>query len=163
MTKDARRLRWAVNGARTFRVAADAVTIVLQEIDDAMSTARFRARTPAPEAGVSRVYRRGSVVGDVLIGGSGLSAFTTRIGPLSARGVAVVWIGADDAHTARVIVSLVAGSHIGADFVDGVDEALSALRSRGVPVEDEGWSRSVDVDPTLPAHPHRAAERGLRR
>lgn len=105
----------------------------------------------------------GSVVGDVLIGGSGLSALTTRLGPLSARGVAVTWIGPVDAHSIRVIVSLVAGSHVGGDFVDGVDDAVRVLASRGVPIEDEGWSRSVDVDETLPANPRRAAELGLTR
>jgi hypothetical protein len=112
---------------------------------------------------VQRIHRRGSVVGDVLIGGSGLSTLTTRLGPLSARGVAVTWIGPVDAHSIRVIVSLVAGSHVGGDFVDGVDEAVRALVSRGIPVEDDGWSRSVDVDETLPANPRRAAELGLTR
>ncbi|CAN7276887.1 hypothetical protein LJR044_003650 [Microbacterium foliorum] len=64
-----------------------------------------------------------------------------------------------------MIVSLVAGSHVGGDFVDGVDEAVRALVSRGIPVEDDGWSRSVDVDvdETLPANSRRAAELGLTR
>lgn len=163
VTEDPGRLRWAVNGARTFRIPADAADVALVEIDRAMHAAHFRADAPGAEAGVQRVYRRGSVVGDVLIGGSGLSAVTTRLGPLSARGVAVTWIGPVDAHSIRVIVSLVAGSHVGGDFVDGVDEAVSALASRGVPIEDEGWSRSVDVDETLPANPRRAAELGLTR
>lgn len=161
MTEDARRLRWAVNGARTFRIPSDAVDVTLFEIDRAMQAAHFRTDAADANTGVQRLHRRGSVVGDVLIGGSGLSAITTRIGPLSARGVAVTWIGAVDPQTARVIVSLVAGSHVGGDFVDGVDEAIRALVSRGVPVEDEGWSRSVDIDPTLPANPRRAAELGL--
>lgn len=163
VTEDPRRLRWAVNGARTFRIPAGAADVALVEIDRAMQAAHFRADAPRAEAGVQRIYRRGSVVGDVLIGGSGLSALTTRLGPLSARGVAVTWIGPVDAHSIRVIVSLVAGSHVGGDFVDGVDDAVRALASRGVPIEDEGWSRSVDVDETLPANPRRAAELGLTR
>ncbi|QDE36383.1 hypothetical protein FIV50_17295 [Microbacterium foliorum] len=163
MTEDPRRLRWAVNGARTFRIPAEAADVALVEIDRAMQAAHFRADAPGAEAGVQRLYRRGSVVGDVLIGGSGLSALTTRLGPLSARGVAVTWIGPVDANSICVIVSLVAGSHVGGDFVDGVDDAVHALVSRGIPVEDEGWSRSVDVDQTLPANPRRAAELGLTR
>ncbi|WP_146115340.1 hypothetical protein [Microbacterium sp. MYb62] len=161
MTEDPRRLRWAVNGARTFRVPADAVEIALVEIDRAMQAAHFRTDTPDATTGVQRIHRRGSVVGDVLIGGSGLSAITTRVGPLSARGVAVTWVGAGDPQTTRVIVSLIAGSHVGGDFVDGVDDAVRALLARGVPVQDEGWSRSVDIDPALPANPRRAAELGL--
>ncbi|MEX0159523.1 MULTISPECIES: hypothetical protein [unclassified Microbacterium] len=163
MTEDPRRLRWAVNGARTFHIPADAADVALVEIDRAMQAAHFRADVPGAEAGVQRIHRRGSVVGDVLIGGGGLSTLTTRLGPLSARGVAVTWIGPVDAHSIRVIVSLVAGSHVGGDFVDGVDEAVRALVSRGIPVEDDGWSRSVDVDETLPANPGRAAELGLTR
>lgn len=163
MTEDPRRLRWAVNGARTLRIPAGAVDAALVEIDRAMEAAHFRADAPGAEAGVQRIYRRGSVVGDVLIGGSGLSTITTRLGPLSARGVVVTWVGAVDAHSNRVIVSLVAGSHVGGDFVDGVDDAVRALVSRGVPVEDEGWSRSVDVDQTLPANPRRADELGITR
>jgi hypothetical protein len=161
VTEDVRRLRWAVNGARTFRIPSDAVDVALVEIDRAMQAAHFRADAADANAGVRRLHRRGSIMGDVLIGGSGLSALTTRLGPLSARGVALTWIGAVDAQTARVIVSLVAGSHVGGDFVDGVDDAVRALVSRGVPVEDEGWSRSVDIDPALPANPRRAAELGL--
>lgn len=163
VTEDPRRLRWAVNGARTFRIPAEAADVALVEIDRAMQAAHFRADAPGAEAGVQRLYRRGSVVGDVLIGGSGLSALTTRLGPLSARGVAVTWIGPVDANSICVIVSLVAGSHVGGDFVDGVDGAVRTLLSCGVPVEDEGWSRSVDVDETLPANPRRAAELGLTR
>lgn len=163
VTEDPRRLRWAVNGARTFRLPADAADIALGEVDRAMQAAHFRAEAPGAEVGVQRIYRRGSVVGDVLIGGSGLSSLTTRLGPLSVRGVAVTWIGAVDAQSIRVIVSLVAGSHVGGDFVDGVDEAVRTLVSRGIPLRDEGWSRSVDVDQTLPANPRRAAELGLTR
>ena len=109
---DAQRARWAVNGARTITVPADAVAAVLGEIDRTMRSAHFRAGTFSPASGAERVYRRGSVVGDVLIGGSGLSAITSRLGPLSAKGVAVVTVGARGTQ-AEVIVSLVAGSHVG--------------------------------------------------
>ena len=163
MTEDPRRLRRAVNGARTFRIPADAADVALLEVDRAMQAAHFRADAPGAEAEVRRIYRRGSIVGDVLIGGSGLSTITTRLGPLSARGVAVTWIGAVGANSSRVIVSLIAGSHVGGDFVDGVDDAMHALVARGVLVEDEGWSRSIDVDRALPANPRRAAELGLTR
>jgi len=157
---DSRRLRWAVNGARTFIVPTDAVAASLAEIDRTVRAAHFRPRVAAPTAHAARVYRRGSVIGDILIGGSGLSAITSRIGPLSAKGIAVVSVVEHGAH-ARMIVSLVAGTHVGADFVDAVEDAVHTLVARGVPVEDEGWSRAVDVDPSLPAHPHRAAELGL--
>lgn len=163
MTADPRHLRWAANGARTFRIPSDAADLALFQLDRAMQAAHFRVDVPGAGAGVQGTYRRGSVFGDVLIGGSGLSIVTTRLGPLSARGVAVTWIGAVDTRSSRVIVSLVAGSHVGGEFVDGVDDAVRALVSRGVPVEDEGWSRSVDVDQTLPANPRRAAELGLTR
>lgn len=159
---DIRRLRRAVNGARTFSVPADAVATVLAEIDRAMHAAHFRAATPATASGATRTYRRGSALGDVLIGGSGLSTLTTRLGPLSAKGVVVVWVGEHLPGTARLIVSLVDGSHVGGDFVDAVDDAVRGLIARCVAVSDDAWSRAVDVDPTLPAHPRRAAELGLR-
>lgn len=158
MTEDPKRLRWAVNGARTVTVPTDAVDAVLGEVDRAMQAAHFRRDSAA--SGVERVYRRGSAVGDVLIGGSGLSVITSRIGPLSAKGVTIVCVDRSDAR-ARVIVSLVAGSHVGADFVDAVEDAVRALTARGVPVDDRGWTRAVDVDPALPANPRRAAELGL--
>jgi hypothetical protein len=160
VTEDPKRLRWAVNGARTFTIPTDAVGAVLGEIDRTMRSAHFRADATAAASGAERVYRRGSVVGDVLIGGSGLSAITSRLGPLSAKGVAVVSVGGQGAHT-QVIVSLVAGSHVGADFVDAVEDAVSALATRGVPIDDQGWSRAVDVDPSLPANPRRAGDLGL--
>lgn len=160
MTEDPKRLRWAVNGARTFTVPTDAVVAVLGEFDRTMKAAHFRADATLAASGAERVYRRGSVVGDVLIGGSGLSAITSRLGPLSAKGVAVVSLGDRGAHT-QVIVSLVAGSHVGADFVDAVVDAVSALVARGVPIDDQGWSRAVDIDPSLPANPRRAGELGL--
>jgi hypothetical protein len=159
---DVRRLRRAVNGARTFTVPVDAVATALAEIHRAMHAAHFRAATPPTAAGAARTYRRGSVVGDVLIGGSGLSTLTTRLGPLSAKGVVVVWVGEHLPGTARVIVSLVDGSHVGGDFVDAVDDAVSDLIARGVAVSDDVWSRAVDVDPAIPANPRRAAELGLR-
>lgn len=160
MTEDPKRLRWAVNGARTFTVPTDAVGAVIGEFDRTMKAAHFRTDATAPPSGAERVYRRGSVVGDVLIGGSGLSAITSRLGPLSAKGVAVVSLGDRDART-QVIVSLVAGSHVGADFVDAVEDAVSTLAARGVPLDDQGWSRAVDIDPSLPANPRRAGELGL--
>ncbi|WP_312169325.1 hypothetical protein [Microbacterium sp.] len=73
-----------------------------------------------------------------------------------------MWVGEHLPGTARVIVSLVDGSHVGGDFVDAVDDAVRGLIARGVAVSDDAWSRAVDVDPTLPAHPGRAAELGLR-
>lgn len=158
MTEDPKRLRWAVNGARTFTVPTDAVGAVIGEIDRTMQAAHFRRDSAA--VGTERVYRRGSAVGDVLIGGSGLSVITSRLGPLSAKGVTVVSVVHGDAG-ARVIVSLVAGSHVGADFVDAVEDAVGALAARGVPLDDQGWTRAVDVDPALPANPRRAAELGL--
>nr|WP_201470592.1 hypothetical protein [Microbacterium hydrocarbonoxydans] len=158
MTEDPKRLRWAVNGARTFTVPTDAVGAVLGELDRTMQAAHFR-RDPSA-SGAERVYRRGSTVGDVLIGGSGLSVITSRIGPLSAKGVAIVSVDHSDA-AARVIVSLVAGSHVGADFVDAVEDAVGAFTARGVPLDDQGWTRAVDVDPALPANPRRATELGL--
>jgi len=158
MTEDPRRLRWAVNGARTLLVPADAVDAALSELDRTMRSAHFRLDPSA--TGAPRVYRRGSAMGDVLIGGSGLSVITSRLGPLSAKGVTVVHVDARDAW-ARIIVSLVAGSHVGGEFVDAVGDAVRALVARGVPLDDQGWSRAVDVDRGLPAHPHRAAELGL--
>gem|GEM_PF-4958982 len=60
---DVRRLRRAVNGARTFTVPVDAVATALAEIDRAMQSARFRAATPATASGATRTYRRGSALG----------------------------------------------------------------------------------------------------
>lgn len=158
MTENSKRLRWAVNGARTFSVPADAVGASLREIDLAMRAASFR---PDPRAeGAEGVYRRGSIIGDVLIGGSGLSAVTSRLGPLSTKGVAVVSVDRRESR-ARVIVALVAGSHVGAEFVDGVENAVRALAAQVVPLDDEGWSRAVDVDRALAANPRRAAELGI--
>jgi hypothetical protein len=148
--------------APAFTVPVDAVATALAEIDRAMQSADFRAATPPTAAGAARIYRRGSALGDVLIGGSGLSTLTTRLGPLSAKGVVVVWVGEHRPGTMRLIVSLVDGSHVGGDFVDAVDDAVRGLIARGVPVSDDAWSRAVDVDPTLPTHPRRAAELGLR-
>ncbi|MGJ0389974.1 hypothetical protein [Microbacterium sp. CGR1] len=161
MTRSPQGLRWAVNGAHAFDVSTPATHTVLAEIDRVMRTSQFRADAPRDDPGALRVYRRGSALGDVLIGGSGLSAITTRIGPLSVHGVVVVWVGEHGPDSARVIVSLVAGSHIGGDFIDAVEEALRLIRSRGVAMDDAGWSRAADVDRTSPANPRRAAELGL--
>lgn len=162
MTADAGRLRWAVNGARTIVIPTDAVPAALAELDRAMHDAHFRAdASRAPEM-AHRIYRRGSVVGDVLIGGSGLSAITSRLGPLSAKGTVVVSVEERPDASARVITSLVAGSHVGGDFVDAVEDAVRVLSTRGVLLEDAGWTRAVDVDPALPANPRRAAELGIR-
>lgn len=161
MSEDPKRLRWAVNGARQLRIPADAVEILLAEVDRAMLAGHFRPAKHDETTGALRVYQRGSYLGDVLIGGSGLAAITNRIGPLSSRGVAVVWVGPDEQQSVRVIISLVAGTDVGADFVDAVERALAAVVARGVPVTDAGWNRAVDVDRSLPAHPHRARELGL--
>ena len=161
MSVDERRLRWAVNGARTVVIPTDAVPAALAELDRAMHDAHFRAdASHAPEM-AHRVYRRGSVVGDVLIGGSGLSAITSRLGPLSAKGIVVVSVEERPDASARVIASLVAGSHVGGDFVDAVEDAVRVLASRELLIEDAGWTRAVDVDPTSPANPRRAAELGI--
>lgn len=158
----ARSARVSVRGARAFVVPTDAVAVALGELDRTLPAAHFRARPTDGADGVRRFYRRGSMVGDMLIGGTGLSMFASRIGPLSALGVVVVWVGAQGDGTARVIVSLVRGSEVGADYVDAVEDAVRALATRGIPLVDEGWSRAVDVDPALPANPARAAELGLR-
>ena len=161
VTRSPRHLRWAVNGARTFDVPTDATRTVLAEIDRAVRAAHFRPDAPLHGSGAQAVYRRGSALGDVLIGGSGLSAITTRLGPLSVHGVVVVSLGERDPDSARVIISLVAGSHVGGDFVDAVEDALRLIHSRGVPVDDTGWSRAVDIERTSPANPRRATELGL--
>lgn len=154
--------RGSLRGARTFDVPTDAVTTVLGELDRAFDDAHFRSRAVDPASGALRLYRRGSVVGDVLIGGTGLSLITSRIGPLSTLGVVVVWVGAQSSGISRVIVSLVAGSELGAEVVDAVQNVVQSLGARGIPLADHGWSRAVDVDPSLPVHPRRAAELGLR-
>ncbi len=162
MSVDERRLRWAVNGARTLVIPTDAVAAALAEFDRAMQAAHFRADAARAAEDAHRIYRRGSVVGDVLIGGSGLSTITSRLGPLSAKGVVVVSVEERPDASARLIISLVAGSHVGGDFVDAVEDAVRVLSSRGVLLEDAGWTRAVDVDPTSPANPRRAAELGIR-
>jgi len=159
---DIARLRRSVNGARTFSVPTEVMPRILAEVDRAMHDARFRSRPIDAASGALRVYRRGSLIGDVLIGGSGLSMVTRRIGPLSALGVVVVWAGERTPDTSCVIVSLVSGSHVGADFVAAVEAAVHVLSTAGIPLADEGWSRAVDVDPMLPANPRRAAALGLR-
>ncbi|KQQ67129.1 hypothetical protein ASF63_07860 [Microbacterium sp. Leaf320] len=161
MNLSSRRLRWAVNGARTFDVPMDATRTVLAEIDRAVRAAHFRPDAPPHGSGAQAVYRRGSALGDVLIGGSGLSALTTRLGPVSVHGAIVVWLGERGPDSARVIISLVAGSHVGGDFVDAVEDVLRLIHSRGVPVDDAGWSRAADIERTSPANPRRAAELGL--
>ncbi|WP_431075019.1 hypothetical protein [Microbacterium phyllosphaerae] len=161
MTRSPQRLRWAVNGARTFDVPTTATRTALTEIDRAVRAMHFRSDALPPDSGAHRVYRRGSALGDVLIGGSGLSAITSRIGPLSVHGVIVVSLDGYGADSTRVIVSLVAGSHGGGDFVDAVDAALRLIGSHHIPVNDAGWSRAVDVDRMSPANPHRAAELDL--
>lgn len=161
MSIDIGRLRRSINGARAIRVPTDAVGVALCELDRTFQAAHFRAGDTLGVAGVQRVLRRGSLIGDILIGGSGLSTVTTRIGPLSARGVVVVWIGAETAEHSRLIVSLVAGDHVGGDVVEAVEAAVDALRYRGVPIRDDGWTRAADIDPASPANPHRAAHLGL--
>ena len=161
MTDDAARFRRATRGARTLLVPPGAVGTVTAELGRALTAAQFTPTTAATAAGVVGLYRRGSAVGDVLLGGSGLSLLTSRIGPLSALGVVVVWAGAVDPARSRVIVSMVAGSHVGDDFVTAVDDAVAALRRQGIIAQDDGWSRAVDVPADLAANPKRAAELGL--
>ncbi|MFJ4254214.1 hypothetical protein [Microbacterium sp. NPDC090003] len=154
--------RGNLRGARTFDIPTDAVVTTLGELDRTFADAHFRARAVDPASGALRLYRRGSIVGDVLIGGTGLSLVTRRIGPLSALGVVVVWAGDQGRGISRVIVSLVAGSEVGADVVDAVQDAVQSLVARGITLTEGGWSRAVDVDPALPVNPRRAAELGLR-
>jgi hypothetical protein len=162
MVDDRHIRRGTLRGARTFTVPTDAVPMVLRALDRAIPAAHFRARSVDTSTGAVRYYRRGSLAADVLFGGTGLSLVTRRIGPLSALGVVVVWAGEQDAGTTRVIVSLVRGHEVGAEFVSATDEAVGALQHLGLLLGDGGWSRAVDVDPGLPVHPSRAAELGLR-
>lgn len=161
MSTPAHGIRWAVNGARTITIPSSATGVLASEIDHALTGAHFRIRPHSGVDGVLRAYERGSAIGDVLIGGSGLAAITRRVGPLSVRGAIVLWAGASTGGHSRAIISLVAGSHIGGDFVDAVDRALDAITRQGLPVQDDGWSRAVDVPAELPANPGRARELGL--
>ncbi len=78
------------------------------------------------------------------------------------RGGVVVWSTSVPETHIRMILSLVFGPESSRDFTVAVDNALAAAARRGVSIEDEGWTRAVDVPEDSSAHPATAAELGLR-
>lgn len=147
--------------ARTFTVPVDALTTLTSVLDTAFSHGHFRHDSVVPADGVLRAYGRGSALSDAVLGGTGLSAFTTRIGPLSLRGRVLLCVEKPIGGSVRVVISQVTGDAISADIVTIVNDALQTLAARGVPIADDGWCRSLDLPSASPGHPHTARGRGL--
>lgn len=140
-------------------VAPDVAPQAIAEITDALRAEGF-ALAEAPEGVV--VLRRGSVVGDTLLNGTGLSLITKRLGPLSVQAIVVVQ-AAPSAQDAEVTASMVVGDELAPVIADAVDAVIDRLLARGIRVEGPGWTRSVDLPRENIGHPETAREHGLRR
>lgn len=164
--------RWSESavGGHKIRVACtvdsdDAGARMLRdEVVAELEARHFRRDTTPLSADGTVVLRRGTHVGDVLLGGSGLELVTSRLGPLSLRGVVVVTAGTaapDAPGAAQVIVSLVAGDGLAPEVAAAVDDAVDVLSARGVPVGGAGWTRAIDLPAASLAHPAAAAAAGI--
>ncbi|HRN30230.1 MAG TPA: hypothetical protein PK781_09555 [Terrimesophilobacter sp.] len=144
-------------------IEAGALADFVAVLDEHFTREHFRlAPARTLPAGVQRVYQRGSRLGDVLIGGSGLDTFTKRVGPLSVRGVVVVAAEPTGAGTARVTIALVGGFDLDTLVMRAVDESITGAGARGIhPVADEGWSAANTLPESSPAHPQTAHALGL--
>lgn len=147
--------------ARILTVPADALDVVLSELDRAFQAAKFSVRVPT--SAVDRVYARGSVIGDVLLGGSGASALTTRLGPLAMRADVILATADVQGHRTRFTISLVTGTwdDVGRDVHAATEDALRGAGARGVPITDAGHLRAVDLPPSDPGNPDTASRLGL--
>lgn len=152
-----------VPGARVVVVPGDAVEQIAARLDRALGARRFRVMPTPGVEGLVRFYRRGSVAGDVLIGGSGLHAFTRTLGPLlSVRGGVVLHAESMPDRRIRLTASLVFGDDSIPDVTKALDAIVREVAARGTPIDDEGWIRAVDVPSSSPANPKTATALGLR-
>lgn len=148
-----------VRAACRFTVPADAADDGAAQVAAALQAQGF-ARLDGP--GGALVLRRGSLVGDTLLNGTGLSLVTSRLGPLSLQAVVVVHAVAADAD-AEITASMVVGDELAPTVADAVDAVIDDLAARGIPVGGPGWTRSVDLPRASLGHPDTAREHGLRR
>ncbi|MBS1906298.1 MAG: hypothetical protein JST33_06945 [Actinobacteria bacterium] len=152
-----------IPGARVVVVPGGAVEQIAAGLDRALGAHRFRVVPTHGVEGLVRFYRRGSAAGDVLIGGSGLGAFTRTLGPLlSVRGGVVLHAESMADGRIRLTAALVFGDDSIPDVTKALDAIIREAAARGTPIDDQGWIRAVDVPSSSPANPKTAAALGLR-
>lgn len=148
-----------IRAACRFVVAPDIALRAIADVADALRAEGF-ALAEAPESVV--VLRRGSVIGDTILNGTGLTLITKRIGPLSVKAIVVVH-AAPSGEDAEVTASMLAGDELAPVITDAVDAVIDRLIARGIPVDGPGWTRSVDLPRQNIGHPKTAREHGLPR
>ncbi|QEW00723.1 hypothetical protein F6J84_11850 [Microbacterium caowuchunii] len=139
--------------------AADYVAAVAAGLTD---TGFQPGPVPAGTAAQVRLLRRGSLIGDTLLTGTGLAALRSRIGPLSLRASVVIEQRPEEDGSVRIITAMIAGDALAAEVAAAVDAATAGLSRTGVPVEGPGWMRAVDVPEDSLANPRTAQSRGMR-
>ncbi len=142
-----------------FVVAPELAAQAVADVSDALQAEGFTL-AEAPEGVV--VLRRGSVVGDTILNGTGLTLVTKRIGPLSVKAIVVVY-AAPSAQDAEVTASMLVGDELSPVVTGAVDAVIDRLLARGVRVAGPGWTRSVDLPRENIGHPKTAREHGLPR
>jgi hypothetical protein len=137
-------------------VHGDAAAFV-SDVVAGLRGAHFR-EDEAPAAGV-HVLRRGSLVADTLLTGTGLAALASRLGPLSLRATVVVESLAQQDGAVRVVLAMVAGDALAPEIAAAVDPVIARY---GDIVTGPGWMRAVDVPTESRAHPRTAQQSGVR-
>lgn len=160
--------RWKIARACIIHVSRDAQDAAVDAVSLALSRAHLR---PAPERTSSAVpeatgeslwvWERGDILSEALLDNTGLSLFTTRIGPFSLKAVIVVTVRIEG-EQCRVIVSMVVGSQLADEISREVDAAIDDLVANGIRVEGPGWMRVADLPRDTLAHPRTAREHGIR-
>lgn len=123
----------------------------------ALKQAGFHAdqQNTAP-AGVV-VLRRGQLLGDIMLDGTGIGRLFQRVGRLTYRAVVVL-----EQTNETAIISLINGAPVAREFAHAIDTVIDELAATGVRLEGEGWVRAVDLPITSVGNPHTAATYGIR-
>lgn len=160
--------RWKIARACVLHVARAAQGATVDAVSAALTRAHLRL---APERASSAdpsatgeslwVWERGDIVSEALLDNTGLSLFTTRIGPFSLKAVVAVTARVEG-ETCRVIVSMVVGTQLAVEISREVDAAIDGLVANGIRIEGPGWMRVADLPRDTMAHPKTAREHGIR-
>ena len=104
----------------------------------------FRVVPPHQETAERvRVFRRGSSWQETLLLGSGLSLFSSKVGPLSLEATVVIEQTAAGGGSTRVIAAVVTHSGLNREFAAVVDGALQELVTAGVSVTGPGCALTM--------------------
>ncbi|WP_136587101.1 hypothetical protein [Microbacterium hydrothermale] len=148
-----------IRAACRFVIAPEVAAQAVADVSDALRAEGFDP-AEAPEGVV--VLRRGNLIGDTILNGTGLTLITKRLGPLSVKAIVVIH-AAPSAQDAEVTVSMLAGNELAPVIAEAVDAVIDRLLARGIPVAGPGWTRSVDLPRENIGHPRTAREHGLPR